>query len=68
MPEVQCRLRQDDHDMVHRSVCTNPISRGDEFQWIKQETYYYKVVNIIQEHVTKVKHLLHSLLQVIINQ
>jgi len=28
----------------------------------------YKVVNIIQEYVTKVKHLLHSLLQVIINQ
>jgi len=30
--------------------------------------YFYKIVNIIQEYVTKVKYLLHSLLQVIINQ
>jgi len=30
--------------------------------------YFYKVVNIIQEHVTKVKHLLHSLLYAITNQ
>jgi len=38
--------------------------------WCIDETrnYFYKVVNIIQEHVTKVKHLLHSLVQVIINQ
>ena len=31
-------------------------------------THFYKVVNIVHEYVTKVKHLLHSLLQVIINQ
>ena len=30
--------------------------------------YFYKVVNTIQEHVTKVKYLLHSLLHAITNQ
>jgi len=32
------------------------------------QNYFYKVVNIIQEHVTKVKHILHSLLQAITTQ
>ena len=34
----------------------------------KTWNYFYKVVNIIHEHVTKVKHLLHFLRQIITNQ